>query len=90
MTSKQRREVLRRAGALAAGGVAAYAMPAHAAGEARLPFNVAPTLIPIAGGEVFAVRRIYCIGRNYAAHARGMGSDPTREPPFSDPGRDLA
>jgi len=28
------------------------------------------------------VRRIYCIGRNYAAHAREMGSDPTREPPF--------
>jgi len=31
---------------------------------------------------VFPVRRIYCIGRNYAAHAREMGSDPTREPPF--------
>jgi 2-keto-4-pentenoate hydratase/2-oxohepta-3-ene-1,7-dioic acid hydratase in catechol pathway len=28
------------------------------------------------------VRRIYCIGLNYAAHAREMGSDPTREPPF--------
>uniref|UniRef100_A0A8C5WI55 Oxaloacetate tautomerase FAHD1, mitochondrial n=1 Tax=Leptobrachium leishanense TaxID=445787 RepID=A0A8C5WI55_9ANUR len=32
--------------------------------------------------EVFPVHRIYCIGRNYAAHAREMGSDPTREPPF--------
>jgi 2-keto-4-pentenoate hydratase/2-oxohepta-3-ene-1,7-dioic acid hydratase in catechol pathway len=31
---------------------------------------------------VFPVRRIYCIGRNYAAHAREMGSDPNREPPF--------
>jgi len=31
---------------------------------------------------MFPVRRIYCIGRNYAAHAREMGSDPTREPPF--------
>uniref|UniRef100_A0A8C5QNR2 Oxaloacetate tautomerase FAHD1, mitochondrial n=1 Tax=Leptobrachium leishanense TaxID=445787 RepID=A0A8C5QNR2_9ANUR len=31
---------------------------------------------------VFPVHRIYCIGRNYAAHAREMGSDPTREPPF--------
>jgi 2-keto-4-pentenoate hydratase/2-oxohepta-3-ene-1,7-dioic acid hydratase in catechol pathway len=31
---------------------------------------------------LFPVRRIYCIGRNYAAHAREMGSDPTREPPF--------
>ena len=30
----------------------------------------------------FPVRRIYCIGRNYAAHAREMGSDPNREPPF--------
>ncbi|HET9822986.1 MAG TPA: fumarylacetoacetate hydrolase family protein [Burkholderiaceae bacterium] len=30
----------------------------------------------------FPVRRIYCVGRNYAAHAREMGSDPTREPPF--------
>jgi 2-keto-4-pentenoate hydratase/2-oxohepta-3-ene-1,7-dioic acid hydratase in catechol pathway len=32
--------------------------------------------------EMYPVRRIYCIGRNYAAHAREMGSDPTREPPF--------
>ena len=31
---------------------------------------------------MFPVRRIYCIGRNYAAHSREMGSDPTREPPF--------
>jgi len=39
--------------------------------------------IPIVGSEdMFPVRRIYCIGRNYAAHAREMGSDPTREPPF--------
>jgi fumarylpyruvate hydrolase len=28
------------------------------------------------------VRRVFCVGRNYAAHAREMGSDPTREPPF--------
>jgi fumarylpyruvate hydrolase len=41
------------------------------------------TTIPIVGEiEVFAVRRIYCIGRNYAAHAIERGSDPTREPPF--------
>ena len=47
------------------------------------PFTVANTTIPIVGSsEVFPVRRIYCIGRNYAAHAREMGSDPTREPPF--------
>jgi fumarylpyruvate hydrolase len=30
----------------------------------------------------FAVRRIFCVGRNYAAHAREMGRDPTREAPF--------
>lgn len=30
----------------------------------------------------FAVRRIFCVGRNYAAHAREMGHDPDREPPF--------
>ena len=46
-------------------------------------FDVARGTIPIAGTEhIFPVRRIYCIGRNYAAHAREMGSDPTREPPF--------
>jgi fumarylpyruvate hydrolase len=47
------------------------------------PFKVAQTYVPIVGSdEMFPVRRIYCIGRNYAAHAREMGSDPTREPPF--------
>ena len=47
------------------------------------PFIIKPTYIPIANrNEMFPVRRIYCIGRNYAAHAREMGSDPTREPPF--------
>jgi 2-keto-4-pentenoate hydratase/2-oxohepta-3-ene-1,7-dioic acid hydratase in catechol pathway len=46
-------------------------------------FRVRATGIPIVGTRnVFPVRRIYCIGRNYAAHAREMGSDPTREPPF--------
>ncbi len=28
------------------------------------------------------MRRVFCVGRNYAAHAREMGSDPNREPPF--------
>lgn len=46
-------------------------------------FPVAPTVIPVAGDDrLFQVRRIYCVGRNYAAHAREMGSDPAREPPF--------
>jgi len=34
------------------------------------------------GDQTFPVRRVYCVGRNYAAHAREMGSDPNREPPF--------
>jgi fumarylpyruvate hydrolase len=38
--------------------------------------------IPVAGGGLFPVRRVFCVGRNYAAHAREMGGDPTREPPF--------
>ena len=39
-------------------------------------------MIPVEGGGVFPVRRVYCIGRNYAAHAIEMGHDPDREPPF--------
>ena len=39
-------------------------------------------VVPIAGGGLFPVRRIYCVGRNYAEHAREMGGDPDREPPF--------
>ena len=39
--------------------------------------------VPVAGSDAhFPVRRIYCVGRNYAAHAREMGFDPDREPPF--------
>ncbi|WP_282153059.1 fumarylacetoacetate hydrolase family protein [Ruegeria atlantica] len=38
--------------------------------------------IPVEGGGIFPVRRVYCIGRNYAAHAIEMGHDPNREPPF--------
>ena len=54
-----------------------------AAQTVRTPFEVAATYIPVVGSdEFFPVRRIYCIGRNYAAHSREMGSDPSREPPF--------
>lgn len=38
--------------------------------------------VPVAGGGLFPVRRIFCVGRNYAEHAREMGADPDREPPF--------
>src|SRR5258708_8428414 len=40
------------------------------------------TTVPVIGGDPFPVRRIYCVGRNYAAHAREMGHDPDREDPF--------
>jgi fumarylpyruvate hydrolase len=43
----------------------------------------APPAIPMAGTDaLFPVRRVYCVGRNYAAHAVEMGGDPNRDPPF--------
>lgn len=42
----------------------------------------AVTALPVADGGRFPIRRIFCVGRNYADHAREMGSDPDREPPF--------
>lgn len=49
----------------------------------RLLFNISYPHVPIAGADrLFPVHRIYCIGRNYAAHAREMGADPNRETPF--------
>lgn len=41
-----------------------------------------PVAIPVVAGGQFPVRGIYCVGRNYAEHAREMGADPDREPPF--------
>jgi fumarylpyruvate hydrolase len=42
-----------------------------------------PAYLPVRGtSAVFPVHRIYCVGRNYAAHAIEMGHDPTREEPF--------
>lgn len=41
-----------------------------------------PVLAPTSDGHQFPVRRIFCIGANYAAHAREMGRDPDRDPPF--------
>ena len=38
--------------------------------------------VPVSTGGAFPVRRVYCIGRNYAAHAIEMGHDPDREAPF--------
>ncbi|HEV7717478.1 MAG TPA: fumarylacetoacetate hydrolase family protein [Arsenicitalea sp.] len=42
----------------------------------------AQAAVPVAGGGLFPVRRIFCVGQNYADHAREMGNDPDREPPF--------
>jgi fumarylpyruvate hydrolase len=42
----------------------------------------APAVAIKGSAEQFPVHRIYCVGRNYAAHAREMGNDPDREPPF--------
>jgi fumarylpyruvate hydrolase len=49
-----------------------------------LVFEAPPTVtVPVVGREdLFPVHRIYCVGRNYAAHAREMGKDPDRDPPF--------
>ncbi len=45
-------------------------------------FTLPQPALAVDGGGLFPVRRIYCVGRNYAAHAREMGGDPGREPPF--------
>lgn len=47
-------------------------------------FAPAPVVaVPVAEtGQRYCVHRIYCVGRNYEAHAREMGHDPDREPPF--------
>ena len=41
-----------------------------------------PTVAVAGSNDRIPVRRIFCVGRNYAAHAREMGRDPDREPPF--------
>src|SRR5271169_4090777 len=77
------RRILLASGALALAGSATQSGPAQAQTGPKPIFDVPAITIPIAGeNAVFPVRRIYCIGRNYAAHAIERGSDPTREPPF--------
>ena len=78
-----RRHFFQGSALMATGAVVGCATPGIAQQQVKTPFNVPATFVPIVGSEdMFPVRRIYCIGRNYAAHAREMGSDPTREPPF--------
>ena len=94
MTEKARRSFIKNslsmslgAGAasaltLGAGTQSAQAAGVDAAGK-KTVFNVPQVVLPVVGSdELYPIRRIYCIGRNYAAHSREMGSDPTREPPF--------
>lgn len=47
-----------------------------------LPAPETPTVAVHGSDARFPVRRVFCVGRNYAAHAREMGKDPDREPPF--------
>ena len=44
--------------------------------------TVAPTVVAVAGGGAFPVRRIYCVGRNYLDHIREMKEADERDPPF--------
>src|SRR5258705_11749452 len=77
------RRTLLATGALALAGAATQSVSAKAQAGPKPIFALPAITIPIAGEtDVFPVRRIYCIGRNYAAHAIERGSDPTREPPF--------
>lgn len=47
-----------------------------------LPPPAQASVAVVGTDDRFPVRRIFCVGRNYAAHAREMGRDPDREPPF--------
>jgi fumarylpyruvate hydrolase len=47
-----------------------------------IDFPAAPMLPVAESNQAYPVGRIYCVGRNYAEHAREMGHDPDREPPF--------
>jgi 2-keto-4-pentenoate hydratase/2-oxohepta-3-ene-1,7-dioic acid hydratase in catechol pathway len=82
MTTLDRRTII-ATGALALAGAATQGTRAEAKAGPKPIFAIPAVTIPIVGDAgVFPVRRIYCIGRNYAAHAIERGSDPTREPPF--------
>jgi fumarylpyruvate hydrolase len=78
-----RRNLLKTTAAVGAGAVAGCTLPIQADGTGNALFRLPLATIPVVGtDQKYPVRRIYCVGRNYAAHSREMGSDPTREPPF--------
>lgn len=57
-------------------------MPDNSSPAFVLPAPPVPSVTVAGTAARFPVRRIFCVGRNYAAHAREMGRDPDREPPF--------
>ena len=71
--NKERRNILKGAVIVGAGS-ALVGENAHAQAAPKVLFEAPRTTIPIVGtSDLFCVRRIYCIGRNYAAHARELG-----------------
>ena len=83
MTDISKRSWLQSGGLMSAGALLGCATPGVTQSTVKTPFAVPAVYLPIVGSdEMYPVRRVYCIGRNYAAHSREMGSDPTREPPF--------
>ncbi len=78
-----RRRFFEGSALLGTGAVLGCATPGIAQQQVKTPFMVPATYIPVVGSdEMYPVRRIYCIGRNYRAHSIEMGSNPDREPPF--------
>jgi 2-keto-4-pentenoate hydratase/2-oxohepta-3-ene-1,7-dioic acid hydratase in catechol pathway len=78
-----RRHFFQSTSLVTTGALVGCALPGVAQQQVKTPFRVPVITVPIVGtDEVFPVRRIYCIGRNYRAHAIEMGSNPDREPPF--------
>ena len=78
-----RRHFFQSSALVTTGAMVGCATPGIAQQTVKTPFPVAAVTIPIVGTDAqFPVRRIYCIGRNYRAHAIEMGSNPDREPPF--------
>lgn len=50
--------------------------------ESVIPIPAVVAVPVVESAALFPVRRVYCVGRNYAEHAREMGGDPDRDPPF--------
>jgi fumarylpyruvate hydrolase len=83
MRTLSRRELVTTGAALTVAAAAPMESRAAAAKRQRQLFALDAITIPVLGDErSFPVRRIYCVGRNYAAHAIERCSDPTREAPF--------